>query len=88
MRFYGLSDTHVLEMPVHRFWLLLGNADRIQASETHSLLGALSAAQGGKEAVRDLSDRLNARVGLVVVEHNEFDPKGARRLKLMSAGKL
>jgi len=92
MRFYGMSDQHVLSMPVKRFWLLHKNVDRLRAEEdTRILHVAIHAASG--ESASALADRLNKQMGVVfdvdegkaAVTHAERDRAGLMQLKSMGA---
>jgi hypothetical protein len=69
MRFYGLSDTHVLQMPVGRFWFLYQTALRIEAQEDLRLLN-IAVVTGGMEVnvdgVKSLSKGLSDNIGKVV----------------------
>lgn len=91
MRFYGLSDTHVLAMPVVRFWFLYQTALRIEAQEDLRLLNiAVNTAgmepnvEGIKALSRNLSDGLGKVIEFDVDVENLPDPDFKERLRKLS----
>jgi hypothetical protein len=72
MRFYGLTDEHILKMPANRFWFLYNTALRIEAQEDLRLLN-IAVKTGGMEldadGIKSLVNDLSEGVGKVI----EFD---------------
>ncbi len=66
MRFYGLSDEQVLQMPVRRFWLLHKNVDRIAAEEDIRVAAIAASVQSG-ESFNELMNGLRKQMGEVVI---------------------
>lgn len=91
MRFYGLSDTHVLAMPAVRFWFLYQTALRIEAQEDLRLLNiAVNTAgmepnvEGIKSLSKNLSDGLGKVIEFDVDVSNLPDPDFKERLRKLS----
>lgn len=80
--FYGISDQHVLKMPIKRFWLLSENIDRIEAQRDMRALTVANVAQG-EEAARDHRKHLQETVGTLVIGGAERDQEGFEELKSM-----
>lgn len=78
MRFYGLSDTHILAMPNIRFWFLYQTALRIEAQEDLRLLSITANTAGMEpnvEGIRALVKNLSDGVGKVVEFDGAEDPR-------------
>jgi hypothetical protein len=87
MRFYGLSDTHVLDMPINRFWLLNSQVDRISAQEDYRSARANMVSQSTKEGVRDYFDGLSKELGTIIVrDETQPDYEGIQKLKRLAQG--
>ena len=85
MRFYGLSDTHVLQMPISRFWMLNTNVDRVSAQEDYRTARAHMVSQSTKEGVRDYFDGLAKELGTIIVrDETQPDYEGVQRLKSLA----
>jgi len=65
MRFYGMSDQALFEMPARRFWLLHRSIDRIAAEETVRSAQVAAAAQNGESFTQFVAD-LRTQMGDVV----------------------
>jgi hypothetical protein len=84
---YGLSDNHLLQMPLRRFWLLDKNITRLQAERELRQLPVMAATNGG-DLVKVLADRLSQELGTVVtVNVMTRDPDATSKLKRLSAGR-
>lgn len=68
MATYGLSDTHLLQMPVRRFWLLEKNITRMQAERELRQL-PIVLAPNAKDSVQELAGRLSQELGSTVTVH-------------------
>lgn len=85
MRFYGLTDVNVLEMPIGRFWMLNSNIDRISAQEDYRIARANMVAQSTKNGVREYFDGLAKELGAVIVrDETQPDYEGIQRLKSLA----
>ena len=73
MRFYGLSDRQLMEMPVVRFWLLNRSVDRIAAEESIRLAHVAGAVQSG-DVYTSLMSSLRGQMGRVM-EIDETNPR-------------
>lgn len=89
IHFYGLTQTAVMEMPIRRFWLFVGNVDRIMAQkDLRALLTGASAqtSEGGKAH----QNRLIVELGTIQTlkdtgpVHEERDEIGFKELKFMA----
>jgi len=89
IHFYGFTQTAVMDMPIRRFWLFVGNVDRIMAQkDLRALLtGASSQSSEGGKAHQD---RLVIELGTIqTVEsggplYEERDEAGFSELKMMA----
>jgi hypothetical protein len=82
IRFYGLSDTQVLDMPINRFWMLNTNIDRISAQEDYRAARAHMASQSTKDGIQSYFDGLTKEMGTVIVrDDTKPDYEGIERLK-------
>jgi len=85
MRFYGLSDQQVFDMPINRFWLLNSNVDRISAQEDYRAARTNMVSQSTKDGVREYFDGLSKELGTIIVrDEREPDLEGIQRLKKLS----
>lgn len=89
MSFYGLSDEHVLKMPISRFWLMSRSVDRISAERDMRAARVAASVQSG-EGVEKLFDDLHKEMGEVarferrvnkVVAAEQLDREGLHALK-------
>lgn len=88
MSFYGLSDEHVLKMPISRFWLMSKAIDRISA-ERDIRAARIAISVQSEEGVGKLFDdlhnemgevaRFEKRVNKVIAE--QLDREGLHALK-------
>lgn len=91
MRFYGLSDTHVLDMPVSRFWFLYGCVFRIEAQEDIRRLNLQMTVAGmepSADAINGMHASLRKDMGRVM-EFDAYDgpdPDAKERLMALAAG--
>lgn len=70
MRFYGLDDVQVLNMPARRFWALESQISRLRSEEDLRLISA-NAATISEDNHRDVIDRLTLELGETCkVQHN------------------
>lgn len=91
MRFYGMSDRQLMEMPVTRFWLLNRSVDRIAAEESIRLAQVAGAVQSG-DSYTTLMTALRSQMGKVMEIENLDqeqlvegpDRAGLAALKLMA----
>lgn len=87
MRFYGLSDRQVLEMPVTRFWLLHRSVDRIAAEESirSAMIGAsVQSGDGLSALLTDLRKQMGTVVDMdqvAVAMEAKLDKQGFAALK-------
>lgn len=85
MRFYGLSDTHIFDMPINRFWLLNSNIDRISAQEDFRKARANMTSQATKEGIHEYFDGLSKEMGTIVVrDETQPDYEGIEKLKRLA----
>ena len=89
MHFYGLSDRHVLDMPIRRFWLLVKNINRISAErDMRTLTVTTVAAQGNDEARKSYRSQLILEMGTVVKGEDKLDREGWAELKRMAGQRV
>lgn len=80
MRFYGLDDTYILAMPIHRFWLIESNITRLCAMEDMRHLNvAISAASS--EGYGNLTKDLTHQMGTTVKRAPKLDREGFNLLR-------
>jgi len=83
MAFYGLTDEHLLRMPINRFWLLESNIQKLQAERDIRQMRLLLGAQSTQ--TRELAEQLSSELGTVVIETNpDRDVEGIKRLKQLA----
>lgn len=77
MRFYSMSYTEVIKLPIYTFWELSKNIDRIRADEeSHELsilISAIGSAFGGK--VKEVFEELHKKRGDIVVSEGQTNVK-------------
>ena len=86
MAHYGLTDDHLLAMPIKRFWLLSDTIDRLNADkDVRAMQVAVSALSG--DSYRAGAERLEKVIGVVIDRDItitfEKDTKGIQELKSM-----
>lgn len=62
MSHYSLTDKHIVDMPIKRFWLLSGSIDRMYASNDIRAI-RVAAAVLSNEAYEEISSHLAETVG-------------------------
>lgn len=77
-----MSDTHVLKMPIKRFWMMNGNIERVQAQRDIRTLSVVASAQSG-EMAQETRDGLLGEMGTVAISAPERDEQGFTELKDM-----
>ena len=85
VRFYGMSDAQVMEMPVSRFWLMRNNIDRVSAQEDMRAARRAVLANANKEYVNDYFKSLAKEIGTVVEREEVPDLEGIQRLKSLAS---
>jgi len=85
VRFYGMSDAQVMEMPIARFWLMNASIDRISAQEDLRAARRAVLANANKEYVNDYFRSLVKEIGAVVVREDVPDYEGIQRLKSLAS---
>ncbi len=80
LSFYGLTDTHVLKMPIKRFWLLSGSIDRMKSADDIRSI-RVAAAVLDDESYKKTLQSLSSSVGDIATKVNEIDRDGLERLK-------
>ena len=84
---YGLSDTHLLQMPLRRFWLLEKNITRLQAERELRQLPILASANSGSH-LKELTERLSRELGTIVtVNVTARDPDATSKLMRLAGGR-
>lgn len=64
VRFYGMTDGHVLNMPIRRFWYMEQQLERVRAQELSIQIPLMQCGMGG-EHVKEYHHALQERVGQV-----------------------
>lgn len=82
--FYGMRDTHVLSMPIRRFWLMSSMVDRIQAQEDIRAARISRFANADQDSAQSTMNDLRQEVGTVIVSWDKPDFEGIERLKLIA----
>lgn len=82
MRFYGLSATETLGLPIKTFWLLDSNIPRVRAEEDLRAMRIQAGTQNPK-GYEELANNLAKEIGTVVVADATRDEEGFARLKRM-----
>jgi len=84
MRYYSVTHTELLDLPIYTFWELSRNIDRVRADEDRRLLVLFSQAFGGDP--NKYLKHLDSQVGSVAEidrSNAALDKQGLQRLKAM-----
>lgn len=86
--FYGYTDTHILQMPLYRFWSASKNVDRISAERRLADFRIASTAyHGDKKSGQELISELEAAKGTVaIIDQLVPDDNWDEKLKRMLGG--
>lgn len=94
MRFYTLTDEHVMEMPVTRFWFLFRTISRLEADESISLFDVTfrSSGQGSADVYREYRKALVEAKGVVfrtegLTANDQPDPDYREKLRRLASGR-
>jgi len=77
-----MSDKHIMEMPVDRFWLFSGCVDRMNASEDMRRVAAQTAINSQESQDKAL-DSYSDVIGTIVIKDYERDAESINRLKML-----
>lgn len=84
MHFYSMNYAGVLELPLHTFWEMSRNVDRIRAEEDMRMIAVIGQAFSEKE---DYFNRLQADRGEIATSDKPYvDRSGLDNLKFMMGG--
>lgn len=84
VRFYGMSDQQVMDMPARRFWWMDRCINRLQAAEDMRHISLAAAVNQGGDSLKNRVDHLKEELGTiaVVVKSNieKTAPEAKRKL--------
>jgi hypothetical protein len=78
-----MTDRHVLDMPIKRFWLMNSSIERVSAQQNIRQVMVGLSSQGG-EAAQETVDRLTVEMGTVIIGKAIIDRQGLDDLKQMN----
>lgn len=75
-----MTDEHVMNMPIKRFWLMSDSIDRIQAERDLRHISVITSANSA-DSIKEKINSLKSRIGKVVISDFGRDERGMQDLK-------
>lgn len=81
MKTYGMSWNDAMDTPLHAFWLICSNVDRLLAESDIRGLVLHSVVQGDADSRQQLYEKLKSEQGTIIIQKEKLDSFGLSRLK-------